>query len=110
MSPPSYKELPALSLPIGVLPNQIAKQPTTLILEETASGFDFDIKDGDTGLMLYHVKGKFEASGMTKEVRDAKGAHLFTVWKERSCSPKNYLLLNPDGSLFVETQWKWSCK
>lgn len=110
MSPPQDRSLPPLRDPIGLLPDYIAVRSTTLILEETASGYDFDITDQKTGEKVFTVKGHTDSQTVSKEVFDTKGHQIFALRKTNTRPPKNHRLEAPDGSPFMAVEWSWGSK
>lgn len=110
MSPPQDRDLPPLREPIGLLSDHIAVRSTTLILEETASDYDFDISDRKTGEKVFAVKGKADAQTISKAVLDTRGHEIFALRKDNTRSPKNHRLEAPDGSPFMVVEWSWGGK
>ena len=107
MSPPSSKILPPLATPISLLPSHVADKPISLILTEIKSGYDFTVTDRATSEIVYKIKGHTDARTATKEVLDPKGQHLFSLVKPNVRLPKEYHLIRPDGSPFVDVEYKW---
>ena len=110
MSPPQDRDLLPLQDSIGLLADYIAVRSTTLILEETASDYDFDISDRKTGEKVFTVKGKADSHTISKIVLDAKGHEIFALRKDNTRSPKNHRLEAPDGSPFMAVEWSWGGK
>ena len=105
-------DLPPLSTSIAILPDYIAVRCTTLILTETASGYDFDITDQTTGETVFTVKGSKDSQTVSKAVFDAKGKEIFALRKQNtsSSSNRNHRLEAPDGSPFMATEFSWGGK
>ena len=110
MSPPQDHDLAPLRDPVGLLSDYIAVRSTTLILEETASGYDFDITDRITGAKIFTVKGNTDSQTASKEVLDTKGHQIFALRKDNTRAPKNHRLEAPDGSSFMVVEWSWGGK
>ncbi|KAG7006522.1 hypothetical protein G7Y79_00014g036970 [Physcia stellaris] len=107
MSPPQNRDLPPLRDSIGLLSDYIAVCSTTLILEETASDYDFDISDRKTGEKVFTVKGKADSQTISKAVLDTEGHEVFALRKDNTRIPKNHRLEAPDGSPFMAVEWSW---
>ena len=88
MSPPQDHDLAPLRDPVGLLSDYIAVGSTTLILEETASGYDFDITDRITGAKIFTVKGNTDSQTASKEVLDTKGHQMFALRKDNTRAPE----------------------
>lgn len=111
MSPPKNRDLPPLQNSIAVLPDYLALRSTTLVLKETAPGYDFDITDRTTGETLFTAKGSTDSQTASTEVFDTKGKLLFALLKHNARAlSKDHRLEAPDGSPFMSVEWSWGSK
>ena len=121
MSPPKPKILAPLQSEIGLLPKYIASRSTNIILEELQSENYFEVKDADTGEIVFTIQGREGNHDSYKEVRNSKGEPLFTVQRERYCAGANtwtkwnpartrYAVVDAQGNSFMDVAWKWTSK
>ena len=98
---------------VGIFPQFIAHQQTTLVLREKClswSGNDFHIKDAGNGMSVLCVRGKTMSMSGRKEVSDVSGNHLFTIRKELMSVPTSFYCEDPAGNRFLDVTGKFSRK
>ena len=107
-------QLQALKTPIAVRTEYIAKQPTTIVIEQheyTHIGRDYTIHDGNNNF-LFKVKASTLSMTQKRGFQDASGTPSFDLRRRFTSVKRHWYLIRPgedrDGLMTAQIHWGYT--